>query len=118
MSGLDLDAIDDRAKASKGAPWESQFDPHGESEDGNDQVIWALDEFGSPEGDPVALACGADAEFIAHAREDVPALVATIRAVLALHTPVPAPPAFYKDDRDWCSQDHHYWPCPTVRALS
>ena len=58
-----------------------------------------------------------DAEFIAHARTDVPALVAALRAVLALHF----------DDGGVCGdcyqQDDYApylmdYPCPTVRVVS
>lgn len=67
-----------------------------------------------------------DAEFIAHARTVVPALVAAVERVQALHTPINA--ADYgvrnrgaitqvctgcgQDDGNW-----QYWPCPTIRAL-
>lgn len=66
----------------------------------------------------------ADADFIAHAHVDVPALVAALRAALELHAP----------DEPYCSDDHHNpyrcpcatvgcrecerdYPCPTVTAI-
>lgn len=55
----------------------------------------------------------ADAEFIAHAREDVPALVAVVRAVEALHRP--------NEDRGvrdgYCRTCKREWPCPTAAAV-
>ena len=67
---------------------------------------------------------GADAEFIAHARTDVPALVAALRAVLELHAPTPSD--IYP--HDVCHHPHctdptdqmeqSPWPCPTVTAIT
>lgn len=52
-----------------------------------------------------------DAEFIAHAREDVPALVAALRAVLAVHAPNGMPV-------NRCTEDRlPYHLCPTVAAI-
>ena len=58
----------------------------------------------------------ADAEFIAHARTAVPALIAAVERVQALHTP---------DEFGMCEgcgdNEHGYaivpHPCPTIRAL-
>ena len=49
-----------------------------------------------------------DVRFIAHARTAVPALTAAVRDVLALHV----------EDRDFCRDCDHAYPCPTVRALA
>lgn len=58
-----------------------------------------------PDRDAVASdAIEEDAEFIAHAREDVPALVAALRAVLDLHAPVPV--YGWADDCDG-DDEHH-----------
>ncbi|QIK83003.1 hypothetical protein [Sanguibacter sp. HDW7] len=53
-----------------------------------------------------------DAEFIAHARTDVPALSAAIRDVLALHSPVyrPFPPI--------CDRCRQAFPCDTYTAIT
>ncbi len=61
-------------------------------------------------------ALSADAEFIAHARTAVPALVAAVERVQALHTP---------DEFGMCEgcgdNEHGYaivpHPCPTIREL-
>lgn len=74
-----------------------------------------------PELDPVIghLERDEDDDFVTHARTDVPALVAALRAVLDLHKP-----------RDWhgknicdaCSETEDSlfmeYPCPTVRAVA
>lgn len=49
----------------------------------------------------------ADAEFIAHARTAVPALVAAVERVQALHAP----------DDSFCTECHQIYPCDTRRAL-
>lgn len=60
-----------------------------------------------------------DAEFIAHARTDVPRLVAALRAVLDLHTET-----YYDGPRctecaslDGVDPAPEFYPCPTVRAV-
>ena len=68
-----------------------------------------------------------NAEFIAHARQDVPALVAALRAVLALHKPVPGGVGFTDSGYggispacDQCGTHDEYaipYPCPTVTAI-
>jgi hypothetical protein len=55
------------------------------------------------------------AEFIAHARTDVPALVAALRAVLDMHF-LPAPPSDEDPDPYACCDLD--CPCPTVRAIT
>mgnify|MGYP006950148405 FL=1 len=62
----------------------------------------------------------ADAEFIAHARTDVPALVAALRAVLNLHFKAqPIPAAFgTQEGGDYCRTCVEDWPCPTVEAIT
>ena len=77
---------------------------------------------GSP-GEVCRDTASADAEFIAHARTDVPALVAALRAVLELHAPTPSD--IYP--HDVCHHPHctdptdqmeqSPWPCPTVTAI-
>ena len=60
-----------------------------------------------------------DAEFIAHARTDVPALVATLRAVLEIHKCLAPSWEQERDEglRDWCGECEDYWPCPTVETI-
>ncbi|MDP1171653.1 hypothetical protein, partial [Klebsiella pneumoniae] len=55
----------------------------------------------------------ADAEFIAHARTAVPALVAAVERVQALHT---KSNQGYGED-DYCDCCGTIWPCLTIEAL-
>ena len=54
----------------------------------------------------------ADAEFIAHARTAMPALVAAVERVQALHTPWTNPTG-----HPYCKECLLAHPCPTIRAL-
>lgn len=54
----------------------------------------------------------ADAEFIAHARTAIPALVAAVERVQALHSPWPSPSI-----QTYCRTCAHPMPCPTRQAL-
>lgn len=121
---LDLDAIEARAYAAAPLPWSPLFaDLDGEYV----PLSWwmAYDDPEDPHGRFDWPQIQADAEFIAHARTDVPALVAALRkaeaqvaAVLALHTrgrdrytEPNGGGLFY--ECDGCDDD---WPCVTVRA--
>jgi len=82
---LDLDAIEARAKAATPGPWFRVDPPWGDSN-------WVNAQFEDPHGGLFIADCEAqendgesegnapaDAEFIAHARTDVPALFAAVR---------------------------------------
>ena len=123
MTSLDLAAIRQRVEKATEGPWNTGFDY-----EKNDPIVLApgyiehtidytLTEGGLEHGK-------ADAEFIAHAREDIPALLdeidrlnAAIRAVEAVHQ---------KRGASWphnggvfvCGADGAIWPCPTIRALT
>lgn len=57
-----------------------------------------------------------DAEFIAHAREDVPELVEALRAVETVHTQeLGGTPS--GEFADICGGCPNYWPCPTITAI-
>lgn len=119
---LDLDAIKARAEAATEGPWRHVETAYGESvevPDGEEGAQLFIESHG------ITYAWnGANAEFIAHAREDVPALVAALEAVLAIHHEGVA----YADDVDeaidvpddyehhFCHEDGLAWPCPTARA--
>ncbi len=65
---------------------------------------------------------GDDAEFIAHARTDVPALVAALRAVLDMHARRPWRLGDFlchgqTEFPDQCDACRTEWPCPTVLAV-
>ena len=61
----------------------------------------------------------ADAEFIAHARADVPDMAAALRAVLELHVKARPITAAYgtQEGGDYCYSCAEDWPCPTVTAI-
>ncbi|MBW4813330.1 hypothetical protein [Rhodococcus qingshengii] len=56
-----------------------------------------------------------DKEFIAHARTAVPALVAAVERVQALHTPSISPSLSPTDQ--YCDACTYPWPCETLQAL-
>lgn len=105
----DLDAIRKRADAASGGPWEVDA-----------PLTATVRSRGT--GTPIAL-CGmaddpgvlADAEFITHAREDVPALLAEItRLRTALHTA-------RRNERERCATEAEAYPDadlgPYLRSL-
>lgn len=73
--GVDLEAIEARANAASPGPWENEKD--------NRVIRW--DEIGPHRGEVILetkhfpASTGRDCEFIAHARQDIPALIAEVR---------------------------------------
>lgn len=113
-----LDEIQGRADAATHGPWERD----------NDYDIMGRRPGLSPdpELDPVIghLERDEDDEFIAHARADVPALVAALRAVLDLHKPVEVEPSdtICRECSFQLPNGRYFgrleeWPCPTFRAI-
>lgn len=93
MPDIDLDAIEARANAATEGPWVVKHEPAWEADDvqhpdvitvgaqmweGDDEPMTVCLVSTDHEDDPVDVL--GDAEFIAHARTDVPALVALVRA--------------------------------------
>ena len=103
-----LDEIEARTRAATEGPW--TWATHSTA-DGDEWAVFSPADW--------ALATnrggwGHDAEFIAHARTDVPALVAVARFALSLHS--------QDGDRDECghcadSYGEDGWPCSTVREI-
>ena len=99
---------------------------------------WAVPGFGDPllgpsdvctEGEPgyrhiICEGAGHDAEFIAASRTLVPALLAAVDAVLALHQPCNVGGKQLCEyctatGDPFCTPDGtDEWPCPTVRAIT
>ena len=116
-----LDEIEARANAATEGPWEEGercvFTLDGASVVSDDVIHYVHGMAGE------GVCHGEDAEFIAHARTDVPALVAALRAVLKVHARLTHP--FYAQDvcaHPSCTdQDDHMdqapYPCPTVAAI-
>ena len=114
-----LDEIEARATAATEGPWKVK--PYGGRREESDDEI---DSFVGPSEATIVeqLGCdccdvglevsSTDAEFIAHARQDVPALVAALRAVLEVHAEMSYGCAVCEE------QDQALdWPCPTVTAI-
>ena len=103
-----LNEIEARANAATEGPWDLI---------GGGEYVTPVGIMVAPDDGGVN---GADAEFIAHARTDVPALVAALRAVLKLHK---------EDGHGWgpgesfcteCQQGYGLlvpYPCPTVETI-
>lgn len=112
-----LDEIQARVTAATPGPWEVSDANEGMHEYG---PMWMVtnDEFHNPSGgedEPwlaVEMRVGdeQDAAFIAHARTDVPRLVAALRAVLDNHWCI--------EGGDECGYDGRIWPCPDYRAIT
>ena len=119
-----LDAIKERAEAATDGPWRVISD-----------YIPGVIEVEGPtaSNDYVAelSADKADLEFIAHARQDIPALAAAVEAVLELHKPITDDGNSLRNwlgmgngkPRDYCNEcevDGYTavpYPCPTVTAI-
>ena len=107
-----LDKIEARANAATEGPWEAEWRFTG----------WDISGNVDDDGLPALIASEVDSEdteFIAHARTDVPALVAALRAVLNLHFKAqPIPAAFgTQEGGDYCVTCAEDWPCPTVETI-
>ena len=108
-----LDEIEARTRAASEGPW---FD-----EERNLDAPWDLTTvyYGfhngeTPDRDLVAEAAYDNAEFIAHARTDVPALVAVARYALSQHSKDEA-----HNECGHCADSYGEdgWPCSTVREI-
>lgn len=84
MAELDLDAIEARANAATPGPWNAWDRGVGfHIALGDERDDWGRPEDLLPEGLRTDIGRRADAEFIAAARTDVPALVAEVRRLRA-----------------------------------
>ena len=112
-----LNRIRRQVNAATEGPWRhiSIFEVGGfvENPHGRELFDWAQDDAGT------ICAPDPDAEFVAHARTDVPALVEALRAVLNLHFKAqPIPAAFgTQEGGDYCVTCAEDWPCPTVETI-
>ena len=120
-----LDEIEARANAASPGPW---FDEERNLDEPWDltTVYYGFHNGETPDRDLVAEAAYDNAEFIAHARQDVPALVAALRAVLELHPRAGVvsvdPERGLVEDEAVCAEcivnyEPAPWPCPTVAAI-
>lgn len=105
-----LNEIEARANAATEGPWMGIRYP-----DGFLGRVIGGNGFGVAEDFPE----DADAEFIAHARADVPDMAAALRAVLDLHACIEPSLEQEREQgmRDWCGECDTYWPCETVETI-
>ena len=96
-----LDEIEARANAATEGPWDLI---------GGGEYVTPVGIMVAPDDGGVN---GADAEFIAHARTDVPALVAVARYALSQHAPDGHGNCGPCDD----ATGEDGWPCSTVREI-
>ncbi len=138
-AGETLRQIQARADAATPGPWEACC-----YDSGHSRFEMSCSVITSEVGDTIADLDGrldnerlarddgqADAAFIAHARQDVPALVAALRTVLDLHQPgiaygvsVCQTCSQVKGQDEWDDPNDSPiaswlpWPCPTVAAVT
>ena len=115
-----LDEIKARAAAATEGPWVNDSTEIGRPFPGTDTIdVWVAESC-HPNGD--GIDGEADAEFIAHARQDIPALLAAVEAVLELHEEVgnegkPGCDCGCLGLVPWCKCGDYTYPCPTVVAI-
>ena len=120
-----LNEIEARANAATEGPWEHE-PPPGPGED----PMRPICVYPKEDGGTLAYVqpLEADAEFIAAARTDVPALLDALEKVLELHQPVTDGMGFTEDGYGGispacssCGTSDEYavpYPCPTVTAIT
>ena len=128
-----LNEIEARANAATEGPWEVEpYRDERRKEEGDIDSITGpgpttiVEQLGCDCCDVGLSVADPDAEFIAHARQDVPALVAALRAVLELHPREGVmsvdPERGLVEDEAVCAEcivnyEPAPWPCPTVAAI-
>ena len=124
MTDLDLAAIRERVEQATEGPWAAWYDQDGQPHMQGRLMVGNADAV-IPDGkswvegvdiNPVAeCLIPEDREFIAHAREDVPALLDALQAVRELHKPRPnSTSALHPTPLCSCGTEY---PCPTIQAL-
>ena len=124
LTAADLDTIEQRANAATEGPWEASAHDHAAGD------VPILDRTGHYL--VICPDCGvrggyerADAEFIAHARSDVPALLAEVRRLRAAAERVRELHEWYcagcegtdPECGPMCRHCYDPWPCATIAAL-
>jgi hypothetical protein len=122
MTPEQLAQIEARTEATTPGPWQvlSQCPPGKHHHDRDEMWIGTSDRATIAVVGERYTAAPAEAEFIAHARADVPALTTAVRrlrtameTVLALHQPTEDQHA-----DQWCAECGGGWECATVRAIT
>ena len=109
MSELDLDRLEALPTAASPGPWRTDPSERVETRPPNTYDVWR--PFVGCVAENLTFA---DAEFIAAAREAVPALIAEVRRLAAK---VDAVKALHRERFQFCRECDFDWPCPTIRAL-
>ena len=93
MTEEQLQAIEERANAATPGPWDNRGDIVKDIAFEDDVIFYAADSMGphieSGDWQTAVTQMRTDAAFIAHAREDVPALIAEVRALRSKLDAVP-----------------------------
>lgn len=119
MTPNPLDAIQARADAATEGPWEAHqgFGCWAVQDDSCDEIAIVPDRPGIDD-DPRAEA---NAAFIINARSDLPALIAALRAVEAVHVSTCEASGMNCDNTVCpvriCGPCGETWPCPTITAI-
>ena len=113
-----LDEIEARTTAATEGPWEAE---HHYNRLTGKHVVSEIPRVAECEGNGAGgLDHAEDAEFISHARQDVPALVAALRAVLEVHRPISVTLTTQGGGVQTvtaCDHTTDFYPCRTVRAI-
>ena len=105
-----LTGIERRTHAAELGPWGTELYPP-------DGHLYMLTDH---EGMPLDLYL-TNAEFIAHARTDLPQVTAALRTVFNLHQLFTKPSGTTiksVDGLDYCVECHQLYPCPTVQTIA
>lgn len=113
MTGVDVEHTKALEAAATPAPWFWDDDNWLDAASSAPYVIEPDDE-SAVRGPQKLIVRPADAEFIAHARTALPALVAAVERVQALHTPHRRPG--HASDGT-CESCYRVYPCPTIRVV-
>ena len=124
LTADDLDTIEQRANAATEGPWEASAHDHAAGDvpilDRTGQYLVICPDCGVRGGYERV-----DAEFIAHARSDVPVLVAEVRRLRAMEQRVRELHEWYcagcegtdPECGPMCGHCYDPWPCATIAAL-
>ncbi len=120
---MSIEQIRAREQAATKGPWEL------DSLESGEHAAFAAEgeRLGCGTNQVFGFATKENAEFITHARNDIPALLAALDAVAALHQPIDALMYAGRSQQHkvqvctGCGQDDgnwNQWPCPTIQAIT
>ena len=107
MTESELKEIEARTNASTEGPWRSAVNYNGNPP----RIYYMVGDLDAKDG-LARVVDSCDAEFIANARTDVPALIAEVRRLRAL---IKSKESFYMEDSNavcpWCERSYHKTDC-------